>query len=140
MGEPGPSAGEVSAVEPAAGAPDDTQMVEMSFSEPSAPESSESRLSMVMERAREEAESAYHDTGVYGPPRDYGGPAAPSAPTPRRGVTGIIVVSLILTALSGIVALVVFSLSGKCDLEEAVGDFRHGCAFEDGADGLLGGH
>jgi hypothetical protein len=80
-------------------------------------------------RAPEEeqpADRAFPDTGVYGPPRDYGGPAAPSGGSPRRGVTGIIVVSLILTVLSGIVALVVFSLSGECDLEEAVGDFTEG--------------
>jgi hypothetical protein len=77
----------------------------------------------------------FPDTGVYGPPKDYGGPAAAPAPR-RRGATGVLLLSVIITVLLGVVAGVVFILSGDCDLEEAVGDLTQG--FAEGVDKAVG--
>lgn len=83
-------------------------------------------LSAELGRAREKAESAYRDTGVYGPPRDYGGQTTPSAPSPRRAVAGVIILASVIIALLGIATMVVFLMSGDCDLEEAVGGIAGG--------------
>ncbi len=63
----------------------------------------------------------FPDTGVYGPPRDYGGQTTPSAPSPRRAVAGVIILASVIIALLGIATMVVFLMSGDCDLEEVVG-------------------
>jgi len=68
----------------------------------------------------------FPDAGVYGPPRDYGGTAAPSTPSPRRVVTGVLLLSVIIMALLGVLAVVFFLLSGDCDLEEAVSGLAGG--------------
>jgi hypothetical protein len=65
------------------------------------------------------------NTGVYGPPKSYGTPVAPSAPS-RRGASGILMLSLIIAALMCVVGGVVFLLSGDCDMEEVVESFTEG--------------
>ncbi|HDR06523.1 MAG TPA: hypothetical protein ENN88_02720, partial [Candidatus Coatesbacteria bacterium] len=65
----------------------------------------------------EQPVDGFPDTGVYGPPRDYGGPA-PTAQRPRT--TAIIALVIGITVLLGVAAVSFLLLSGDCLLKRVV--------------------
>ncbi len=65
----------------------------------------------------------FPDSGVYGPPKDYGISTAPSRGTTRRGRGGLVLV-LIIVALLAAVALVGFLLVPDCLMKVVVTEFK----------------
>ncbi|MCX7021715.1 MAG: hypothetical protein NTW26_05480 [bacterium] len=101
----------------------ESESVTMEFSEP------EPAVTITRSYRAPETEQPvdrFPDTGVYGPPKDYGGPAPSLGGSPRRGMKGVIVMAVLMMVLTSVVGVVIFLLSGECDMEEAVGGFTQG--------------
>ncbi len=67
----------------------------------------------------------FPDSGVYGPPKDYGVSAASARGTTRRG-RGALILVLIIVALLGVVALVIFLLASDYFVKGVVEEITEG--------------